>query len=226
MDIRNVIKKDIQNIQTLFLRNEDGKEMYSLIVFLEQAGYDVIIQVKPNQEIKGLFFIHKDAIKEAQRWPEAITVDATYKTNAHKMSLVNIVGTSNVSSSKGAHRLQTFAIAAAFIISETEATYTWIMEELRNAVWFDDEYKLPSVFVTDNEQALINAVEFVFPESQHFLCTWHLSKTMETKLPIGKAVKEQYDVQLILADTQLKVAMCSHDEETFKKSYQQVSRNS
>lgn len=77
------------------------------------------------------------------------------------MSLVNIVGTTNVSSSKGAHRPQTFAIAAAFIISETEATYTCIMQELRNAVWFDDKWKLPTVFLTDNKQTLINVIETV-----------------------------------------------------------------
>jgi hypothetical protein len=50
-----------------------------------------------------------------------LTIDATYKTNAHKMSLVNIVGTSNVSSIKvGNNCLQTFAIAAAFVNSETD----------------------------------------------------------------------------------------------------------
>lgn len=56
MDIKNIIKKDIQNVQTLFSLDEDGKEMYFLITFLEQAGYDVRIQVKPNQEVKGGFF--------------------------------------------------------------------------------------------------------------------------------------------------------------------------
>jgi hypothetical protein len=61
------------------------------------------------------------------------------------MSLVNIVGTSNVSSIKvGNNCLQTFAIAAAFVNSETEEAYTWILEELREAVWpADESFTLP-----------------------------------------------------------------------------------
>lgn len=153
LNVTNIIKKDIQNIQTLFLKNDEGKEMYSLITFLESVGYTVRIQVQDKeggQEIKGIFFINQKAMKEARMWPEAVTVDATYKTNAHKLSLVNIVGTSNATSDKGCDRLQTFAIAAAFVNSETEESYYWIMKELREAVWRDGQH-LPSVFVTDNE---------------------------------------------------------------------------
>lgn len=64
MDIKNIIKKVIQNVQTLFSLDEDGKEMYFLITFLEQAGYDVRIQVKPNQEVKGGFFLYTKMLLE------------------------------------------------------------------------------------------------------------------------------------------------------------------
>lgn len=193
--------------------------MYTLISQLENLGYVVRIQVGSKNEITGLFFISEDAIKEARRWPEALTVDATYKTNAHKMSLVNIVGTSNTSSVKGGNRLQTFAVAAAFISSETEAVYTWIMEELRQAVWpKDSTFTLPSVFVTDNEQALKNAIESVFPESQHLLCSWHLWNTVETKLAAGAVGRDEYNLRLAQAEEQFKKAMSSRTNESFKKA--------
>ncbi|KAI9245143.1 hypothetical protein EDC94DRAFT_665381 [Helicostylum pulchrum] len=105
LNVNNVIKKDIQNIQSTFFKSGTGKDMYSLVTFLESLGYK--------------------SIKEARLWPEAITVDAMYKTNAHKLFLCN------VSSVKGINRLQTFAIAAAFINSETELAYTWIIVDER-----------------------------------------------------------------------------------------------
>ncbi|GAA5811715.1 hypothetical protein MFLAVUS_005156 [Mucor flavus] len=71
-------------MDTLFLKNEDGKGMYSIITQLENYGHIVRTQVKPNQEVKSIFFNHKDAIYETRRWPEAITIDATNKTNALK----------------------------------------------------------------------------------------------------------------------------------------------
>ncbi|GAA5806677.1 hypothetical protein MFLAVUS_000025 [Mucor flavus] len=94
---------------------------------MDSIGYVIRIQTKPDQEVRSVFFIHEKVIKEVRLRPEAITVDATYKTNAHKLSLVNIVGTSNASSVKSVNRLQTFAIVAAFVNNETEQTYTVLM---------------------------------------------------------------------------------------------------
>lgn len=219
MNVTNVIKKDIQNIQTLFLKNVDGKEMYCLINHLESLNYVVRIQVNYSHEIKGLFFISEAAIRETRLWPEALTIDATYKTNAHRMSLVNIVGTSNVSSSGSRDKLQTFAVAAAFVNSETEESYTWILEELREAVWpSGSTYGLPNVFVTDNEKALRNAIEFVFPESQHLLCSWHLWNTMETKLAIGTVGGAEYNYRRAQAEIEFKSVMSSYNEKTYQKA--------
>lgn len=153
-------------MQSLFLKNEDGKELFGLLAYLESIDYIVRIQVTADQVVKSIFFVHKDAIKDARRWPEAIIIDATYKTNAHKLSLINIVGTSNVSSIKNSNCFQTFAIAAAFVNSETEAGYTWVLGELREAIWPSGwKHRLPSIFVTDNERALRNAIQIIFPES-------------------------------------------------------------
>jgi len=208
------------------LKNDDGKEMFSLIVYLEDIGYTVRIQVENKngmQLLKGLFFIHKKAIEEARIWPEAITIDATYKTNAHKLSLVNIVGTSNVTSVRS-NTLQTFSVAAAFVNSETEESYTWILRELREAVW-NDGHGLPNVFVTDNEKALRNAIDTIFPESQHLLCSWHLWNTMVTKLPIGSVTSEEYNLRRCQAENAFKAIMSSTNEDQYKiaiRDFEQV----
>ncbi|KAL9537201.1 hypothetical protein MBANPS3_011987 [Mucor bainieri] len=47
-NIKNVTKKDIQNIQSTFLKSEDDREVFVLINWLEDQGYIVRIQVKPN----------------------------------------------------------------------------------------------------------------------------------------------------------------------------------
>ncbi|KAG2232112.1 hypothetical protein INT48_006789, partial [Thamnidium elegans] len=207
-----LLKKDIQNIQALFLKDDDGKVMYSLITNLENLNYVVRIQVKNSndkamdetgaKEVTSLFFIKQTAIEDVRRWPEAVIIDATYKTNAHKMSLINIVGTGNVSSIRVDNRLETFPIAAAFVSSKIEDDYTWVLKELRSAVWDDSE--LPSVFVTDNEQALKNAIESIFPESRHLLCR--------------NVTKEEYNLLLAEAEFAFKNAMTCSDENTFQRS--------
>jgi uncharacterized membrane protein YheB (UPF0754 family) len=110
------------------------------------------------------------------------------------------------------------AIAAAFVSSETEATYTWILEELREAIWPTSEYSLPSVFVTDSEQALRNAINAIFPESQHLLYSWHLWNTMATKLPIGTIDSTEHNLRRIQAELEFKAVMSSFDEASYKEA--------
>lgn len=149
---------------------------------------------------------------------EAITINATYKTNAHKFTLVNIVGTSGASSIRATNRLQTFAIAAAFVNGETEEVYTWILSETRDAIWPEgSNYTLPSVMVTDNKTALRNAIDVVFPEVQHLLCSWHLWNTMETKLLIASVTLEEYRLRKLEAELLFKAAMSTHSETTFNQ---------
>ncbi|KAG2192493.1 hypothetical protein INT47_009692 [Mucor saturninus] len=122
--INNIITKDIQNIQTLFLKNEDGKEIHA-------------------------------------------------------------------SSAKGTNRLQTFAVAAAFVNAETEAAYTWVLEELRNAIWPEEKnYELPN-------------------------CSWHLWNTMEIKLSIGKVNAAEYRYRRCLAEEQFKAIVGSNKEQKY-----------
>ena len=87
----------------------------------ENLGYVVRIQAKARNEVCSLLFTSERAVKETKMWPEALTFDATYKTNAHRMSLANIVGTSNVSLIRKGNKL---AVAADLISSKPEAIYT------------------------------------------------------------------------------------------------------
>ncbi|OAD65672.1 hypothetical protein PHYBLDRAFT_153151 [Phycomyces blakesleeanus NRRL 1555(-)] len=79
----------------------------------------------------------QDAINEAQRMPETVIIDATYKTNSHRMTYVNIVGTSNVSGNPRT-TLKTYPIAGAWVEHETEENYLWVLSCLRDAVWPND----------------------------------------------------------------------------------------
>lgn len=93
------------------------------------------------------------------------------------------------------------------------------MKELREAVWpTETQYALPSVIVTDNEQALRNAIATVFPEVQHLLCTWHLWNTMQTKLTIGEISSKEYKYRKAEAEILFKKAMSTFQEETFKEA--------
>ena len=99
-------------------------------------------------------------------------MDNTYKTNRYKLPLLHIVGISPWHT--------TFTSAYCFMSTEGSSDYTWALEALKNALRIDLERL--KVIVTDNEDGLENAINDVFPNAKHQLCTWHIEKKTLTKL--------------------------------------------
>ena len=62
-------------------------------------------------------------------------------------------------------------------------------ERVNNLVWDLQRFRglflkrdaLPGVFVTDRDQALMNAVKDVFPECTNLLCNFHINKNVKAK---------------------------------------------
>ncbi|OAD76751.1 hypothetical protein PHYBLDRAFT_142260 [Phycomyces blakesleeanus NRRL 1555(-)] len=144
----NIVRHDIANIKQHFGKLEKGKEMFDFITTLQDLDFHV-------------------------RMSETVIIDATYKTNSHQMTYVNIVGTSNVSGNPR----------------------TTLKTCLRDAVWPDDNNNnnsnssnntktilLPDVFITDNEKALRKAITQVFSESKQLLCYKHIKDSFKKQL--------------------------------------------
>ncbi|KAI9497304.1 hypothetical protein BDB00DRAFT_868744 [Zychaea mexicana] len=58
-------------------------------------------------------------------------MDATYKTNRHRLPFVNVVGTGSV----GYPDLKTFCIAGGWVSEETNVSYDWFVKKLEEVVW-------------------------------------------------------------------------------------------
>ncbi|CEG66588.1 hypothetical protein RMATCC62417_03135 [Rhizopus microsporus] len=132
-------------------------------------------------------------------------LDATYKTNVHKLTFVNIVGTSNVTSTNsGRESLQTFLIACAWVSNELEATYTWVFEQLRKSIWPNHQNDYPEVFVTGNHKAIRNAIKGMFPSSGSLLCYIHLKRNFITD--IGPSFTPEFPAPRTVLELQLEEA--------------------
>ena len=70
-----------------------------------------------------------------------------------------------------------FYIGFAFLSSETSADYIWLLEYLTQLY---QTLEIPSATLvdTDMEMGLINAIQRVFPISNHALCLWYLDKNV------------------------------------------------
>ncbi|PHZ17418.1 uncharacterized protein RHIMIDRAFT_310142 [Rhizopus microsporus ATCC 52813] len=138
--------------------------------------------------------------------PDSIAVDATYKTNTHKLTFINIAGTSNVTStSSGRGNLQTFPVDSAWMNNELETTYTWIFQQLKESIWPTTQHRYPEVFVTDNGKSVNNVIKAVGT----------LSLTSEKRLLLSLPAHRNV-LELQLEEALKKIAFCKTNEEMNK----------
>ena len=70
-----------------------------------------------------------------------------------------------------------YHVCAAFMSSETEDSYTWVLSRMKEMLSED-----PVAILTDRDLALMGAVEKVFPYSKHLLCREHIRRNIEDRV--------------------------------------------
>lgn len=187
-----VQSKDISNKRRQVFANDKDKSMRKLIDELDNHGYRVRYTTIGNgnkTHLQGLFFAHTSAIEIARELPDAIIIDATYKTNAYRLPFIQVIGTGNI----GIPHLKSFYIAGAWVAQETNEMYAWTMESLRDVAWPDDQPAKPKVIVTDREVALMNALDNVFPDARKLNCTAHLRRNFREDLRREFKTEDDYE---------------------------------
>ncbi|OAD79340.1 hypothetical protein PHYBLDRAFT_58389 [Phycomyces blakesleeanus NRRL 1555(-)] len=81
----NIVQHDIANIKQYFRKSDEGREIFEFLTTLQDLDFYVRYSVSNTEDnqINMIFFVHQDAIKEAQKMSETVIIDVTYKKNSH-----------------------------------------------------------------------------------------------------------------------------------------------
>ena len=93
---------------------------------------------------------------------DAVSFDTTFQTNKFEMPFAPILGTN--------HHKQTIIFGAALIFNETIESFVWLFETFLKAM----SGKHPRTIFTDQDAAMAGAIAYVFPNTSHRLCLWHI----------------------------------------------------
>ena len=74
---------------------------------------------------------------------------------------------------------KTFSLAFCLLAKETQQYYKWALDFLLT-IFNTNKTPLPNLFLTNQEQALMHSLTFVFPQAIHLLCMWHIQKNLLT----------------------------------------------
>ena len=145
---------------------EGQSSIQALVDQLHREGFWCRVRLDPDSRLNAIFFAHPESVAYLQCNPDVLLLDCTYKTNKHRMPLLDMVGVDSCQRS--------FCIAFAFLSGESEEDYSWALEHLRSLY----QRELPSVVLTDRCMAAMNAAALWFSSSKALLCLWHVNKAV------------------------------------------------
>lgn len=128
------------------------------------------IQVDKNGCLMNVFWADSRAKEAYRHFGDAVTFDTSYKKTKYMMPFVTFSGVN--------HHLQTVIFGCAFLMEETESSFSWLFETWLAAMGG----KAPGSLVTDQNRAMKAAIGKVFPDTCHRFCKWYILSRTKQKL--------------------------------------------
>ncbi|XP_035834305.1 protein FAR1-RELATED SEQUENCE 5-like [Helianthus annuus] len=135
------------------------------------ADYSFKYSVDDDKRLTGLFWADGLCKLNYMEFGDVISFDATFKTNRYKMVFVPFTGMDN--------HCRNVTLGAGLLASKSIESYKWLLNSFLKS--FGQQ---PKVVVTDQDPAMKQAIEEVFPISRHRLCMWHIMRKVADKADI------------------------------------------
>jgi hypothetical protein len=117
---------------------------------------------KEDGRVANFFWADGQSIMDYKCFGDAVSFDTTFKTNKFEMPFAPILGCN--------HHKQTIIFGCALLFNETIESFVWLFETFLTAM----SGKHPSTIFTDQDAAMAGAIAYVFPNTSHRLCLWHI----------------------------------------------------
>ncbi|XP_031284284.1 protein FAR1-RELATED SEQUENCE 5-like [Pistacia vera] len=129
---------------------------------------------------------------------DVVTFETTYLTNKYDMLFATFVGVN--------HHGQSTLLGCGLISHEDTETFVWLFK-----VWLACMgNSTPKAIIIDQDRAMQNAVEIVFPDTRHRWCLWHIMKKLPEKL---KGYREYEHIKFTLQNVVYDSLTCEEFEE-------------
>ncbi|CAJ2646049.1 unnamed protein product [Trifolium pratense] len=128
------------------------------------------MDVDDSSHLRNVFWADARCRAAYEYFGEVITFDTTYLTNKYDMPFAPFVGVN--------HHGQSILLGYALLSNEDTETFTWLFTTWLACM----NGRAPNAIITDQDRAMKNAIEAVFPKARHRWCLWHIMKKVPEKL--------------------------------------------
>lgn len=145
----------------------------------QSHGFYFSIDYDEDGRLKNVFWADNRCRLAYKEFGDAVTFDTTYLTNKYDMPFAPFVGVN--------HHGQSTLLGCGLIGGEDTDTFVWLFK-----AWLDCmDNKPPKGIITDQDRAMQNAIEIVFPNTRHRWCLWHILRKLPEKFGYHK---EKYSI--------------------------------
>jgi hypothetical protein len=168
----------------------------------ENPSFQYATQMDIEEKIANIFWADAKMIADYIHFGDVVSFDTTFGTNRESRPFGVFVGFNQFR--------ETVVFGAALMYDETFESFRWLFETFLQA----HNRKQPKTFYTDQDFAMGKAVELVFHEAWHGLCTFHIMQNAIKHLPKQEKAKGSN----VLAD--FSACMFEYvDQETFDREF-------
>ncbi|KAK3429729.1 hypothetical protein EUGRSUZ_E01219, partial [Eucalyptus grandis] len=128
-------------------------------------------QVDQDGRLTNLFWRDSLSKFDYDCFGDVMVFDTTYRTNMYSLICAPFVGVN--------HHWKNTLFGCAFLLDETADSFIWLFEVFLKSMG----NKAPKTIFTDQDHAMAKAIQIVFPNTQHRLCTWHIEKNANKNIP-------------------------------------------
>jgi zinc finger SWIM domain-containing protein 3 len=183
---------------------------------IENPSFQHVVQLDCDEQIANVFWADAKMIIDYAHFGDVVTSDTTFGTNKEYRPFGVFVGFN--------HFRETVIFGASLLYDETFESFKWLFRAFLSV----HNQKQPQTIFTDQDTAMGNAIEHVFSESKHGLCTFHIMQNAIKHLPNKKKDGETEDTPQEVDDEEngssllkdFSACMYEYDDpETFEEAF-------
>ncbi|XP_052195252.1 protein FAR1-RELATED SEQUENCE 5-like isoform X1 [Diospyros lotus] len=132
-------------------------------------GFYFSVDLDEECQLKSVFWADNRCREAYKEFGDVVTFDTTYLINRYDMPFVSFVGVN--------HHGQLILLGCGLVSNEGTETFVWMFRTWLQCM----KDQAPVGIITDQDKAMQNAIEIVFPNTKHRWCLWHILKKLPEK---------------------------------------------
>ncbi|XP_022861207.1 protein FAR1-RELATED SEQUENCE 5-like [Olea europaea var. sylvestris] len=133
-------------------------------------GFYFSIDLDEEARLRNVFWADNRCRQAYKEFGDVVTFDTTYLTNNYDIPFTFFVGVN--------HHGQSILLGCGLVSNEDAMTFVWLFKTLLECM----HDQAPNGIITDQDRAIQNAIEIVFPNTKHRWCLWYILKKLPEKI--------------------------------------------